>query len=218
MWDESMRTLAEGVQVSADSRKTGINAHDPSGAGKTRGYVIPAILQTEGSMIVTDTKGDLYEQVAGPLKSRGYRVLKLDFRNSKESPLGYSALDFLRLEGLGERPNEQDVLSIAAALCPIEDTRDPFWEYAARGVIASMLYYVLSYLPKEEGTLVTLGKLFDTVVDGRYEQLLEDLEWDEPDSFSIHQYAFVPARMPRKCAAPSSALSGKSLRSSASTG
>ena len=197
MWDESMRTLAEGVQVSADSRKTGINAHDlvigPSGAGKTRGYVIPAILQTEGSMIVTDTKGDLYEQVAGPLKSRGYKVLKLDFRNSKESPLGYSALDFLRLEGLDARPNEQDVLSIAAALCPIEDTRDPFWEYAARGVIASMLYYVLSYLPKEEGTLVTLGKLFDTVVDGRYEQLLEDLEWDEPDSFSIHQYAFIRA-------------------------
>jgi type IV secretion system protein VirD4 len=54
------------------------------------------------------------------------------------------------LEGLDARPNEQDVLSIAAALCPIEDTRDPFWEYAARGVIASMLYYVLSYLPKEE--------------------------------------------------------------------
>lgn len=97
------------------------------------------------------------------------------------------------MEGLDARPNEQDVLSIAAALCPIEDTRDPLWEYAAKGVIASMLYYVLSYLPKEEGTLVTLGKLFDTVVDGRYEQLLEDLEWDEPDSFSIHQYAFIRA-------------------------
>ena len=30
-------------------------------------------------------------------------------------------------------------------------------------------------------------------MDGRYEQLLEDLEWDEPDSFSIHQYAFIHA-------------------------
>lgn len=57
------RILARGVTVSGDTRATGLNNNDiiidPSGAGKTRGYGIPNILQAGESMVVTDTKGKL---------------------------------------------------------------------------------------------------------------------------------------------------------------
>ena len=181
--------------MSNDSRRTGINSHDliigPSGAGKTRGYVLPNIYQAESSLIVTDTKGDLYDQTLQSLLARGYRVQRVNFRDCKGSPTGYNPFDYIRMaQG---SPNEQDVLSIAAAFCPIEDWQQPFWEYAARGLIASMIYFVMAYLPKHEASTGSLTKLFDTVVDGRYERLLDDIRDEEPDSFAIRQYKFVEA-------------------------
>ena len=66
--DRSVRILAEGITASNDTWLTGLNNNTlvigPSGAGKTRGYVIPNILASEGSIVVTDTKGELYEQLA----------------------------------------------------------------------------------------------------------------------------------------------------------
>ena len=58
--NNTTRILAENVIISNNTRETGINNNDliigPSGAGKTRGYVIPNILNTEESLIIADTK------------------------------------------------------------------------------------------------------------------------------------------------------------------
>ena len=59
----SQRILAKGIRVSNNTWDTGLNNNDllvgPSGGGKTRGYVIPNILHTRDSLIVTDTTGNL---------------------------------------------------------------------------------------------------------------------------------------------------------------
>ena len=61
MESNSARILAKNIYINNDTRATGNNNNDliigPSGAGKTRGYVIPNILQANGSLVVTDTKG-----------------------------------------------------------------------------------------------------------------------------------------------------------------
>ena len=55
-----MRMLAQGVEVSNDTRITGLNNNDlivgSSGCGKTGGYVVPNIQHIDGSLVVSDTK------------------------------------------------------------------------------------------------------------------------------------------------------------------
>ena len=66
--------LAAGVRTNTDTWETGINNNvliiGPSGAGKTRGYVRPNIENGNESLIVSDTKGNLYRALAPSLKRR----------------------------------------------------------------------------------------------------------------------------------------------------
>ena len=66
------RILAEGKYINNNTWETGLNNNDlivgVSGAGKTRSYVIPNILQCNGSMIVVDTKNQLCKNYSSQLK------------------------------------------------------------------------------------------------------------------------------------------------------
>ena len=69
------RILAEGQTVSNDTRATGLNNNDviigPSGSGKTRGYAKPNLLQLCGSLVVTDPKGALRQEIGAVLEQHG---------------------------------------------------------------------------------------------------------------------------------------------------
>lgn len=69
------RILADGQIISSNTWATGLNNNDviigPSGCGKTRGYVKPNILQLSGSMVITDTKGALYQELGSTLERHG---------------------------------------------------------------------------------------------------------------------------------------------------
>ena len=86
------RILAGGQNVSNDTWATGLNNNDviigPSGAGKTRGYVKPNLLQMDGSMVVTDTKRSLRQEAGPVLERHGYQVLELDLTDPLTSPWG----------------------------------------------------------------------------------------------------------------------------------
>lgn len=89
---ETYRILAQGQTVSNDTWATGLNNNDliigPSGAGKTRGYVLPNILQASESLIVTDTKGTLRQQAGAVLERNGYTVREIDLTDCLRSPAG----------------------------------------------------------------------------------------------------------------------------------
>ena len=98
----SQRILARDVYIDNDTWATGNNNNDliigPSGAGKTRGYVIPNILQAEGSLVVTDTKGNLCRQFRPYLESRGYQVIELNFARVDGNTWGYNPLASVRYD------------------------------------------------------------------------------------------------------------------------
>lgn len=77
------RRLAVGRYVSDNDLTSGMNNNDLiigcSGSGKTGGYVIPNIRRCHGSMVVTDTKGQLYHRLSKELSDAGYKVYLLDF-------------------------------------------------------------------------------------------------------------------------------------------
>lgn len=153
--DRSVRILAEGITASNDTWRTGLNNNTlvigPSGAGKTRGYVLPNILASEGSVVITDTKGELYEQLRDQLEQKGFNVSCIDFTDPAESTIGYDPLDHIRM--INDKVREQDVISVAASLCPVDNHYEPFWDYIVRGLMASLIGYAMTALPKKEWNL-----------------------------------------------------------------
>lgn len=130
---DNYRDLADGVRVSNDTRETGLNNNDmiigSSGSGKTGGYVIPAIQNITGSLVVTDTKGQLARRFTKQLEEKGCKVYTIDFVNPLNS-YGYNPLNGIRRYPDG-RYREQDVLTLANNLTPALDSSEPFWERAA---------------------------------------------------------------------------------------
>ena len=192
MRDTGYRILADGVQVSNDTWATGLANHDliigPTGGGKTRGYVLPNLLSSTESFIVTDGKGTLRRQVGGIMERRGFRVLELDFTDLLHSPWGYNPLRFIRYDGQRGCWNEQDIITVAAALVPVEDRTQPFWEYAARNLLEALIGYTLECLPAEEHDLTSVARLFSEAETWVLDELMRELCAIDPASFTAMRW------------------------------
>lgn len=186
------RILAQGVTIPNDTWATGLNNNDliigPSGAGKTRGYVKPNILQCNESMVIADTKGSLIDEVGPVLRQKGYRVLHLNFKDLGGG-CGYNPLSYIRFDPQRGRCNEQDIMTVAEALSPVTSTKDPFWEQAAKLYLTTMIAYVLECLPPEEHSLEYVVKLLPELGQGgRFGRLMAELKALDPDSFAVQTY------------------------------
>ena len=190
------RILAQNEFVSNSTWDTGINNNDliigPSGAGKTRSYVQPNILQCNESMVIADTKGSLRWKFGPLLQRHGYRVINLDFTDALSSD-GYNPLDYIRYDARRGKFLEQDINSLCTALIPPGDLRDRYWDESARTLLAALVGYVLEVLPPQEHTLEYVIRLFTTEDRGVpsqrvYHQLLGELAQEQPDSFAARQF------------------------------
>ena len=192
--------LAQDALNSNNTWETGINTNDliigPSGAGKTRSYVKPNLMQCNESVIVADTKGSLLGEVGPMLRQNGYQVINIDLTDVRNS-YGYNPLDFIRYDSRRKRYLDKDIMTVASILAPVTNSRDPFWEKSARMYIACMIGYVLEALPKEEHSLEYVRKLFSEMpaadesnnpAPSVFDRLLQELEAEKPDSFAVAKY------------------------------
>ena len=191
MNSEKRRIFAKDADVSNNTWETGLNNNDiiigPSGAGKTTGYVIPNITQQYGSMIVTDTKGNLSARLGPSLKDAGYEVYTLDFVNQANSCV-YNPLDYIGRDVWGKEFNQQELMSLANLLIPTRNSRDPYWEDNARIVIISLMAFVLEALPREEQHLGSVVELFRVIGTQKGEEIFAQWEREYPDSFAVKKY------------------------------
>ena len=195
---QNFRILAQDRFMNNDTWTTGINNNDlvigPSGAGKTRCYVKPNLMQCNESFIVADTKGSLIQEVGPLLRRHGYRVVNVDLTDPENS-YGYNPLDFIRYDSRDKRFSDKDIMSVASIISPVESQKDPFWEKSAQMYIACMIGYVLESLPEEEHTLEYVRRLF---AEMRYssnpaelttfDRFFRELEAENPNSFAVSKY------------------------------
>ena len=191
MRNTTSRVIAGDCIVSNDTWTTGLNNNDviigPSGSGKTRGYVMPNLLQGGDSLIVADTKGSLRRSFGAYLARNGYTVIDLDLTDCGHS-VGYNPLDYIRCDPQAGRYNDQDIMTIASAMVPVENHSDPFWDMAARTYLESMIGYVLECLPEEEHHLDSVVQLFSTMGSPVFDLLFTELADMCPDSFAAVRY------------------------------
>ncbi len=191
---ENARILADGHLVPNDTWTTRLNNNDliigPSGAGKTRSYVKPNIMQCNESMIIADTKGNLHKQLGPLLQEEGYDILVLDVKNLQNS-CGYNPLDFVRFDNHRKCFREQDIITVSGGLIPIDPAKeDPFFELSARMYLSCMIAYSLECRPKAEHNLDSvyemLGVLSSTPEE--FDALMDRLHLRDSKSFAVRQY------------------------------
>ena len=61
-----------------------------SGSGKTSLFVDTQIKNSIGSIVVSDTKSNLYKKYKADLEKRGYKVILIDFNDLEKSTFGYN--------------------------------------------------------------------------------------------------------------------------------
>lgn len=189
------RVLAQGVEVSNNTRISGCNNNDlicgNSGSGKTGGYVIPNIQCIDGSMVVSDTKRQLERRFRQELLAKGYRVYTLDFVDPARS-CGYNPLAAIRRYPDGSY-REQDILSLAHLLNPLTCLNDPIWDLSAASYVAFLISYCLETEPAERRNLIRVGELHRQFMQPNGD--VQFLEWilDNPDSFAAKKYYEITA-------------------------
>ena len=95
-----------------------------SGAGKTRFYAKPNIMQCNTSFVVLDPKGEIIRSVGYLLEENGYEVKVIDLIDMSKS-LGYNPFHYIQ--------SDKDVLKLITNLIRNttpkgSSTNDPFWE------------------------------------------------------------------------------------------
>lgn len=194
MESQNCRILAQNQMLSNNTRTTGINNNDlilgPSGAGKTRGYVIPNLLQAECSLIVADTKGSLIQEAGPALRAHGYKIIHLNFMDLMGSH-GYNPLGYIRRDPRTGHYSEQDIRTVASCLAPVETSKDPFWEQSAQMYIACLIGYILECLPEEEHSLEYLMKLYQIMDSPLFDKLFKELGEEAPDSHTFRMYRLI---------------------------
>ena len=110
----------------------------PTRSGKGACYVVPNALSHEGSMIVTDLKGEIFRATAGYRKSKGSQVFL--FAPGSERSHRYNPLDFIRTDR-GDRTT--DIQNMAAILVPeVTESENSIWQATAQQVIAGAISYI----------------------------------------------------------------------------
>ncbi len=196
---ENFRILAEDCYISNDCQKTGLNNNDliigVSGAGKTRGYVIPNILQTHESLIVADSKKSLYKKCKDWLSDKGYKILCLDLQDPDESTVGYNPLNFIRADPDPESPKafpyeSQEIDAFCAYLCPMECGSDPFWDHLTRLYMSVYVSYCLETLPKGSRSLTDIAYLA-TLPTEEFKSRIDNLRKMHPDSLAAIRWDLI---------------------------
>lgn len=187
------RILAEGVEISNDTRITGLNNNDiilgKSGCGKTGGYVIPNIQNIDSSLVVSDTKGQLSRSFTRILQEKGYDVMTLDFINPEKS-CGYNPMKNIRI-GKDGSPREKDILTLARTIVPSLDKTEPFWEQSAANYIAFLIAYCLEAEPEECHNLPRVCELNRVFITDEI-KFVDWLHWN-PDSIAHKRYTLIKA-------------------------
>jgi len=161
-----------------------------SGAGKTRGFVKPNLMQMHSSYVVTDPKGTVLEEVGSmlakgcyDLDEKGNKIPKVgkdgkpltDKQGNviyKRTPYQIKVLNTINFDkSLHYNPfayikSEQDVLKFVNTL--IANTKgegaqsgEDFWVKAERLLFTAYVAYIIKYCKKEEQNFVSLLAMID---------------------------------------------------------
>lgn len=163
-----------------------------SGAGKTRFYCKPNIMQANTSFVVLDPKGELLRDLGNVLIKKGYAIKVLDLINMEKSHC-YNPFVYLK--------NDNDVQKLVTNLFKSttpkgSQTNDPFWDTAASMLLLALMFYLKHEAPEDEQNfpmvmeMLRAGEVKEDADDYQspLDELFERLEMKSPDHIAVKYY------------------------------
>ena len=144
------KLLTQNVCIGVDGRKHRRNLNvlvcGGSGAGKTRFYCKPNLMQCNTSFVCLDPKGEQVRDVGYLLEKEGYEVKVLDLLNMNKS---HCYNPFVYLES--DNDVQKLVTNLFKATTPKgSSSNDPFWDTAASMLLLALIFYLKYEAPEEE--------------------------------------------------------------------
>ena len=144
------KILTQNVKLGLDGRIHRRNLNTliigGSGAGKTRFYAKPNIMQCNTSFVVLDPKGEIARDTGNLLIEKGYDVKVLDLINMDKSHC-YNPFVYIT----NDNDVQRLVTNLFKATTPKGSTsQDPFWDNAASMLLSSLIFYLWYEAPEEE--------------------------------------------------------------------
>lgn len=190
------KLFTRNVRMKLDGRQTRRNLNTViiggSGAGKTRFYAKPNIMQCNTSFVCLDPKGELIESLGGMLEKEGYVIKVLDLIQMERSH-GYNPFHYIK--------EDKDILKLITNLIRNttpkgSQTSEPFWEKSETALLQALMLYLYHEAPIEEqnfGVLMEMLAQADVREDDEdhespLDELFHRLSLRNPNSLACKQY------------------------------
>ena len=190
------KIFTQNVRMGLDGKKHRRNLNTVviggSGAGKTRFYAKPNLMQANVSFVVLDPKGELLRDTGFLLKEKGYEVRVLDLLNMEKSHC-YNPFVYLRDANDAQRL----VTNLFKSTTPKgSQSQDPFWDTAASMLLLSLVLYLHYEAPPEEQNFPMVMEMLragevreeDESYQSPLDELFDRLEMRNPDHIAVKYY------------------------------
>lgn len=163
-----------------------------SGAGKTRFFCKPNLMQANCSFLVTDPKGEMLRSVAPLLIQKGYVIKVFDLIDPAHSD-SFNPFPYIK--------DDKDAMKLVNNL--IKNTtpknassNDPFWEKSEIALDTALILYLLHEAPPEEQNLEMVMYMIENGgaredsddFQSPLDLLFEALEEEDPDHIAVREY------------------------------
>ena len=186
------RNVKIGLNTRSHNRNLNVLVCGGSGAGKTRFYCKPNLMQANTSFVILDPKGELLRDTGGLLEARGYKILVLDLINMEKSHC-YNPFVYLN--------TDNDVQKLVTNLFRSTEAKgtqktDQFWDTAASMLLLSLIFYLHYEAPKEEQNFPMVTEMLragkpkedDDEYESPLDILFKRLEFRNPNHIAVKYY------------------------------
>ena len=194
--DNMNKILTQNVRIGFDAHKHRRNLNvlviGGSGAGKTRFYVKPNVMQANCSMVILDPKGEILRDTGWLLLKKGYKLRVLDLIQMERSHC-YNPFVYLR--------NDNDVQRLVTNLFKSTipkgaQSSDPFWDTAAQMLLLALIFYLKYEAPEDEQNFAMVMEMLragdvdeeDSKALSALDTLFFDLRKTDPEHIALKYY------------------------------
>ena len=194
--DSMNKILTQHVSIGFDAHKHRRNLNilviGGSGAGKTRFFVKPNVMQAAGSsMVILDPKGEILRDTGQLLLEKGYSLKVLDLISMERSHC-FNPFVYLR--------DDNDVQRLATNLFKSTtpkgaQSNDPFWDTSAQMLLLALMFYLKYEAPPDEQNFAMVMEMLragevdeEDNAPSALDTLFSDLRKTDPGHIALKYY------------------------------